>query len=362
MTLRPSAVSACLAAVWLGGCATTVTYEPCAEARRLFEARAEASEVIRVADQCIEYGGGRALALSLRAAAKTVARDFEGAVADADEALALEPGVGFTLYYRGVANEALQRLDAARADFEAAAAAGLDARTALKAAGRAKVLSNDFPGAFADFDRLVALDPDDAEAYQLRGVSLVVMERYAAAQVDFSRAIALDPAYMAPVAARGFVRYWTGDYSAAVADFRAALDARPEGLKTAFLYFALIRSGVPVAQARAELADRGAEIDRTRYPGIFPALFLGEVSAEGMIAVAMRTGTHKPHENACEAYFYAGMERLLAGDREAARVWFEKSLATGVIRFDEVRGSRKELKALGVDVGPSPALKRPRTS
>jgi hypothetical protein len=76
-----------------------------------------------------------------------------------------------------------------------------------------------------------------------------------------------------------------------------------------------------------------------------------------MVDIAIKTGIHKPRENESEGFFYAGMAELFRGNQAAAKVWFEKTLATGVIRFDEIRGARKELRAMGMKIpSPDPAV------
>jgi hypothetical protein len=49
----------------------------------------------------------------------------------------------------------------------------------------------------------------------------------------------------------------------------------------------------------------------------------------------------------CEAWFYVGMKKLLAGDESAAAECFKKCLATEERTFTEYQFSKGELKALG---------------
>jgi lipoprotein NlpI len=342
-------ILATAAVPFLSACATVTN--PCADALALLQQAADGREVAAMAEDC-RKAGGEAYGLSLRAAGLFFAGDAAGAEADANRALELDPGNAFTLYFRGLAREQLIDLEGAAQDFAAAAEAGLDPAYRLKARGRSMFLADDFEGAFADFDAHVRAYPDDAEGLQLRGVTLVVMEKYAAAAGDLNRAIARAPYYLGPVSARAFLRYMTGDYAGAVPDFRTYLDKTPEGVRLGFLYFALLRSGVSESAAQAELAMRARTMDRSRYSGVIASLFLGETDGESFLQTMLRTGLHKSFENETEAYFYLGMKALFAGDRARAQLWFERTLATGVLRYDEIRAARKELKALGVEVGP----------
>jgi hypothetical protein len=51
-------------------------------------------------------------------------------------------------------------------------------------------------------------------------------------------------------------------------------------------------------------------------------------------------------ERECEAYFYAGTLRLIAGDVSVARDYFTRSVATNVSQYSEFMSARAELKAL----------------
>ena len=50
--------------------------------------------------------------------------------------------------------------------------------------------------------------------------------------------------------------------------------------------------------------------------------------------------------NICEAWFYAGMKKLLGGDKAAAANYFKKCLATEQKDFTEYLLAEAELKAL----------------
>ena len=49
----------------------------------------------------------------------------------------------------------------------------------------------------------------------------------------------------------------------------------------------------------------------------------------------------------CHAWFYAGMKKLLAGDKKAAADYFRKCLATDQKTLTEYEMASTELKALG---------------
>ena len=346
-----AALAAAAAALALSACTTTRYVNPCYGAGLLIPTDATGAEIVQAADQCIAEGGERKQGLVIRSAGHLRDAAYDAAVADADAAIAIDPAYADAYYYRGYAHEEAGRVDAARADFDKAVELGLAPAFAMRARGRVKFLEGDFAGAYDDFDAIIAAAPEDEEAYRLRGAAAHVLERWAQAEADFSKAIELDPKDLRAYSGRAYVKYFTGRYAAAVPDFKKSLSEKPEGLKAAFLYLAMRRANDP--DAAAELARQAATLDATKNPGVFPALFLGRVSIDEMVRVAIETGIHKPRENESEGFFYAGMAELFAGNEKAAEMWFRRVLATGVVRFDEVRGARKELRAMGIPV-PSP--------
>lgn len=65
------------------------------------------------------------------------------------------------------------------------------------------------------------------------------------------------------------------------------------------------------------------------------------------VASASAKTSRQRMEQLCEANYYAGVKRLLAGDKDSAAVLFRKSVATGVKDFGEYIRARSELKVLG---------------
>ncbi|MCC6920338.1 MAG: tetratricopeptide repeat protein [Alphaproteobacteria bacterium] len=338
-------------AVALGGCTVTRYVNPCYGAGLLIPTDATGDEIVAAADKCIADGGERKQGLIVRAAGRLRNEEYDRSLADADAAIALDPTYADAWYYRGYANEEAGNREAAGRDFDKAIDLGLAPGYAYRARGRLKFIENDFLGAYRDFDTILKANPDDQEAYRLRGSAAAVLERFAQAEADLTRAIELDGEDLRAYSARGYVRYLTNRYPEAAADLKMAMRDKTEGLKTAFLYLAMRAANDP--EAWAEMQRRAATLDPNSYPGVFPYLFLGQVSIDDMIGIAERTGKHSLPENQSEAFFYAGQQELMHGNIAAARTWFEKTLATGVIRFDEIRASRKELRAMGVPV-PSP--------
>ncbi len=78
------------------------------------------------------------------------------------------------------------------------------------------------------------------------------------------------------------------------------------------------------------------------------AFLLGNVTEDDLMTAAASPDAAKDQGQHCEAWYYAGMKRLLAGDKKTAADDFNHSLATKQTRFTEYRLAEAELKVLGL--------------
>jgi len=213
-------------------------------------------------------------------------RDFDQAIAEYDQAIALDPGVAEAYLYRGLAyywkgdddqaiadlerardlaedpgirqmaEEALQELgqelpsaaeqvdsegaeayfdrgnayydegeyDQAIAEYDQAIALDPELAEAFCGRGAAYLAKGDHNQAMADFEQAIALDPQSALAYEGRGRAYSVKGNHEQAMVDFDQAIALDPELAVAYLSRGGVYFNQGDYDRALPDIERALD------------------------------------------------------------------------------------------------------------------------------------------
>jgi hypothetical protein len=118
-----------------------------------------------------------------------VAGDHDGAIADAERAIAITPRLGAAWVVRG----------------------------------RARHAKGDIPAARADWDRAISIDPNNAEAFHNRAVVKAIRSDLAGAIRDYTRAIDSRPDIPQPYINRGRARRQAGNLSGAVADFSRVL-------------------------------------------------------------------------------------------------------------------------------------------
>jgi tetratricopeptide (TPR) repeat protein len=120
-------------------------------------------------------------------------KDFDGAITDLNQALALNPKSLPALSLRAVALQA----------------------------------KNDLNGAVADDTAIITLDPNNAPAFAQRAYLKQTQGDVDGAVADYSRAIALDPKSYISLYNRGLIKEQKGDLDGAIADYNAALDLNP---------------------------------------------------------------------------------------------------------------------------------------
>jgi S1-C subfamily serine protease len=167
------------------------------------------------------------------AAQKDGKGDNQGALADLNQAIALDPKYANAYFGRGIVNEKLNDVRGALVDYNQAIA--LDPRSAYSYNNRGtlkKEKLNDFQGALADYNQAIAIDPKFALAYTGRGVlKYEKLNDVQGALADWNQAIALDPKYARAYTKRGILKAEKlNDLKGAISDMQqAAKLARLQG-------------------------------------------------------------------------------------------------------------------------------------
>jgi tetratricopeptide (TPR) repeat protein len=152
---------------------------------------------------------------------------FEAALADYNQAIALDPADARTHYNRGVTFAKLERYDDAVADYNQAIALNpADARTYVNRATTYLTLGQ-FADALDDVTQAIVLAPAYARAYYNRGIIYDKLERFEAALADYSQAITLNPADAHVYVNRGIIYDKLERFEAALADYSQAITLNP---------------------------------------------------------------------------------------------------------------------------------------
>jgi tetratricopeptide (TPR) repeat protein len=287
-----------------------------------------------------------------RALAKEAKADLDGAIIDYNHALDLDPKMTRAYYNRGIAKNTKNDLDGALADYNQALT--LDPKLAPALSDRAliKQAKGDLQGALDDFNQALTIDPKLADAYYSRGLIKEQLNDLDGAISDSSRAIDLDPKRAQPYYNRGFAKLVKGNLEGSRADLLKFCEIAPRDPYAAHarLYLWLISMAQnPTGTANQDLSDAlqnswslGSDDLVTKI-----ALFLLDRTTEtDLIAAAASSNPKKEQGQDCEVWYFAGMKRLLAGDKATAIDYFHKCLETGQRDYCEYILAQAELQVL----------------
>jgi lipoprotein NlpI len=243
--------------------------------------------------------------------------DLTGATADYDHAIELSPKTSLFFFGRGVIKRAQGDLDAASADYNHAIELNPKNESAISALGNLKKARGDLDGAYADYVRAIEIAPTNGFPWFLRGILEQDQGQPDAALKDLRRSLEFEWKDKDYAAIRiWLVRAQMGDRDAANTELSAYLDNRKKG------------------------APSDWQVKIARF-------LLGQISEPDFQAAAVSSDAVKDQGQHCEFWYYAGMKRLLAGDKSTAIADFHQCVATQKFDFVEYDSAHAELKKLG---------------
>jgi tetratricopeptide (TPR) repeat protein len=266
-----------------------------------------------------------------RGVAKRRKGDYDGAIADCSKAIELDPKYAFAYNSRGAAKDHKGDYDGAIADFSKAIEFDPKYANAYNNRGDAEDHKGDYDGAIADYGKAIELDPKFAIAYYNRGIA---KER----KGDFDN--------------RALTEELKAAFETALSDFLRSdeLASKPVNHDYAQLRIWLLRA------SQGQTADANEELSAylaKRWDGSpgdwtlrIADFLLGKKEESDFVAAADSTDPKKSREQHCQAWYYAAMKRLLAGDKKVAADYFAKCLATEARGSDEYMCAGAELKKL----------------
>jgi tetratricopeptide (TPR) repeat protein len=150
--------------------------------------------------------------------------DFEGAIADLDKAIAINPELAEAYNNRGLTYKALKEYPKAIADYDKAIE--ISPKLALAYTNRGIIYHalKDHTKAIADFDRAIAINSAHTYAYNSRGNTYADLKEHAKAIADYTKAIEINPEYANAFYNRGNAYADLKDYPRAIMDYRKAAD------------------------------------------------------------------------------------------------------------------------------------------
>jgi tetratricopeptide (TPR) repeat protein len=243
--------------------------------------------------------------------------DFKNALADLDAANQLKPHQSEVLAQRCIVKAVAGDLKGAEEDLEAAAVISPRNEEVLRSKALLKKMSDELPGALSECLKLVELNPQWPEYFELLGTIQNDLSQYSDALQSFRTATKMDPRLYYPHFRVWLIRARMGERDEATRELSASMKAREQ--------------------------DKGH-----KWESCIGRFLTGQITESNLFAQADKTAIHAKDIPAlrCEAQYYAGMKRLLDGDKSGAATLFEKCVASGLRNYAEYGSAKAELEKL----------------
>lgn len=150
--------------------------------------------------------------------------DFNGAIADFDKAIDLDPTNANLFYKRGLAKRETGKLKEAAIDYDISIKLDPKYYLAYYERGYCRMETQNFKGAFDDFSKAIQNQPDFFMAYYERSVARYYLRDFKGSIEDCSHVISVNPTFFQPYLQRGIAYLELNRRDAACDDFHRAME------------------------------------------------------------------------------------------------------------------------------------------
>ena len=282
---------------------------------------------------------------ALRGGIKSQSGDFTGAVGDFDQAIALRPDQAVIYNNRAIARANTGDATGALADYDRAIALQPNNVRLHSNRADARKANGDLAGALADYDQIVVLEPDDQGSYSARGALRQEMDDLAGALADYNEICELLPEHPYGYYRRGLVHQALGHDQQAVTDYETVERLEQKSSPDLQLYREISLRKLHRGTSFADLARAVASWPEGWNKTI--GLYLIEALDEPAFLARAKAGNPAGVKGrACSAYYFIGVTKLLAENQTAARESLEHCLSTGLTALNEFTLAKAELARL----------------
>jgi tetratricopeptide (TPR) repeat protein len=189
--------------------------------------------------------------------------DLEGAIANYEKAIEVNPRFADAFFHRGKARRAKGDLNGAIADYETSieldprlAENNRDIASAYYNRGFIRTNGLEIYEALSDFDQAIRYNPRHVDSFIKRGEAHLILGDFKKAIADFNNSLDLNPnQYAASLAyaGRGFARLLQGDEASAEKDFAECVKLNSEGKFFLELHLKLLEAQMKEVKRRRNI-------------------------------------------------------------------------------------------------------------
>jgi tetratricopeptide (TPR) repeat protein/S1-C subfamily serine protease len=256
---------------------------------------------------------------------KEIAGNRQGAIADYDKAIRLNPNYAFAYFNRGNSRYNLEDKKGAIADYDQAIRLNPNFASAYNNRGIARFALGDKKGAITDYDQAIRLNPNFAFAYSNRGLARSDLGDKKGAIADNDQAIRLNPNYAIAYYNRGNDRYRLGDKKGAIADYDQAIRLNPNYAK-AYSNRGLARSNLGDKKGAIADYDQAIRINPNYADAYYNRGNDRSALGDKKGAIADFDQAIRINPNFADAYSNRGIARSALGDKKGAIADFDQAI------------------------------------
>src|SRR5208282_5267893 len=207
----------------------------------------------------------------------------------------------------------------------------------------------------ADWQRNLALSYKKVgDVNAARGKLPEALDVYQQAIAHFTKALQLDPNQYDSYLGGAHAKQIIADFQGALKDYLRYVDLAPQDQRAKdhaqlFIWLLRAREG-RIFEANLELSaylERRPDASTGDWIAKIGNFLLDKIGETDFFAAAGSSDRETDRGQHCEASYYAGMKRLLGGDKTTAAEYLRKCLATQETNFDEYIFAHAEIQRIG---------------
>ncbi len=246
---------------------------------------------------------------------------------------------------RGMFRQSIDRHDAAVADFNQALALDKNYFVAMTNRGFSKLEMGQLADAEKDFTTSLSMQAQQPGVFSLRGTTRLRLGRIDDAIKDYQQVIAANPESGIALTDLAFAYYFKKDYVQAAQTFDRAMKLDPNLTHLTPWRYATKILAQKMQEAEADVTALVSKPEADREWTDYLTLYLsGRVPEEALLAQVEKEPQEFRQSLLCDAHYFIALRTSNRGDTAKAQQHYMMALGTGEVRLSSYRGAELAMK------------------